>query len=189
MRTKTYKIYKLTNLLNEKPYIGYTHKKIIQRITEHTKAKSYIGDAIRKHEIENFKVEVLHEVKDKNLALLLERMEIWNHKSIVPNGYNQTPGGEGNPNPSEETIEKIKQAALGNQNGQGHHHTEESKEKMRKAKQGKKHTKEHNENIGKSCQGMHRSKESKINMQIGQLKRRIREQEQELINECPWDGT
>lgn len=76
-------------------YIGYTSEKLIKRITAYTKAESHIGDALRKHELKNFKVKVLWEVDNKKDACIVEKAAICAYKTQVPNGYDLTPGGEG----------------------------------------------------------------------------------------------
>lgn len=159
MRYKIYKIYKLTNLITNMSYVGWTYRKFIKRIIEHTKADSRIGNALRKHEVKNFKAEVLHEVINKNLALLLEIMEIWNNNCIAPNGYNLTLGGDNPPDHTgehhtEETIEKMKEAALGNKNGIG----ERSKEFCEtlignKNAEGCKHSEEWKQNKREEAKG------------------------------------
>ena len=88
-------IYKITNLLSEKIYIGQTKQKIEQRFLQHSKANSPLGQAMRQCGLENFTVEVIENCKTQ--AELNEREKFWikilNSKS--PNGYNQTNGGGG----------------------------------------------------------------------------------------------
>lgn len=116
-------IYKLTNTLNNKIYIGLTTESISERCRKRiAEAKyrdsrnSYILNAIRKHGSENFKVEQLDTA---NSLEELQQKEIYyiqlfnsTNRKI---GYNLTKGGEGNLGlkMSEETKDKIRQKALG----------------------------------------------------------------------------
>jgi len=156
---KVYKIYRLICLINGLSYIGHTHKKLIKRITEHIKAKSHIGNALRKNEVENFKVKVLWYTDNKEDACIVERAAIFVYNTQTPNGYNLTAGGEGgdtftnNPN-KEERRKKIKgnqfskgknlgnqfakEANIGNQYAKGCKHSEEANEKNRQNHLGKK---------------------------------------------------
>ncbi len=54
-------VYKLTNKLNGMPYVGKTTRPLEVRFKEHTKADSYIGNAICKYGEENFLCEVIEE--------------------------------------------------------------------------------------------------------------------------------
>ena len=63
---------------------------------------------------------------------------------------------------SEETKEKMREAAKGNKNSLGHHHTEEAKKKMREAKKGK-YIGEKHPNYGKHLSEEHKNKLSEVN--------------------------
>lgn len=102
-------IYKITNQINGKIYIGQTRKTLTQRMREHVSA-SYSGydkkdynfllhKAIRKYGIDNFIIEEIEMVPDE--TKLAEREEYWIsffHSCILEEhsqGYNMTYGGEG----------------------------------------------------------------------------------------------
>ena len=90
-------IYQITNLINNKIYIGQTNN-ITKRWSNHRCANSpnmIIAKAIKKYGIENFKFEILlrglseEEANEKEFQLIKEK------KSKVPNGYNVSDGGDG----------------------------------------------------------------------------------------------
>lgn len=91
-------IYKITNDINNKVYIGQTSFSIEKRFSEHCKdafkfkaEKRPLYSAMRKYGIENFHVELLEETENPN-----EREKYWIQKfNTYHNGYNATIGGEG----------------------------------------------------------------------------------------------
>ena len=86
-------IYKLTNLINGKIYVGQTIRTLDRRFKEHAEADSLIGCAIREFGIENFSSEIL-EICQTN-SQLNEREIFWIEKlnCKAPNGYNVKNGG------------------------------------------------------------------------------------------------
>lgn len=111
-------IYKITNALTKKCYIGETKKNNPElRWNEHKhKIEKGIGcpalqDAVKKYGIANFNFEVLIICFDED-RYIFEMEYIQKYNSIAPNGYNLTKGGEGGgfhgKKHSLETIQKIK---------------------------------------------------------------------------------
>lgn len=102
-------IYKITNTINQKIYIGQTRKTIKQRWSEHISAaysnptssdyNYLLHKAIRKYGNTAFNIECLEEVEESQQ--LAEREQYWiafyNSCILAPNahGYNMTYGGEG----------------------------------------------------------------------------------------------
>ena len=88
-------IYKITNKFDGKLYVGQTQRTVEERFTEHQKADSYIGCAIRKYGAESFTVEVIETCE--TIEQLNEREIFWiaTFNCKYPNGYNLTDGGEG----------------------------------------------------------------------------------------------
>ena len=91
-------IYRLTNLIRNKKYIGKTID-FEGRMYEHKKGtninSSYVDRSIRKHGWHNFKVEIIiDDVPEEDLDNL-ETCYIDVEDTMVPNGYNLTLGGEG----------------------------------------------------------------------------------------------
>lgn len=87
-------VYKITNLINGKCYIGITTRTLKQRFVEHCKADSGIGKAIRKYGVDNFYKQVIDTADnyEELMYLEVEYIKIYNsYKS----GYNQTLGGDG----------------------------------------------------------------------------------------------
>lgn len=87
-------VYKITNLINGKSYVGITTRTLKQRFKEHCNADSGIGRAIRKYGKENFKKEIIDYADDNEELLELEIEHIKKYDSYK-NGYNNTLGGEG----------------------------------------------------------------------------------------------
>lgn len=81
-------IYKITNLINGKNYIGQSIH-IEQRWLEHCRnsTKSLIGQAIKKYGKENFSFQILEECNQNDLNKK-ESFYIQQYNSISPNGYN-----------------------------------------------------------------------------------------------------
>lgn len=87
-------IYKISNNVNDKVYIGLTTRDIHKRFSEHCVADSLIGRAIRKHGVGSFRVEVIDGATNKIDLCQKERYWIREYDSFK-NGYNNTNGGEG----------------------------------------------------------------------------------------------
>lgn len=94
-------IYKITNDINNKVYIGKTlHSSIEQRFYEHKKdyqrvrcEKRPLYDAMNKYGFEHFSIELIEEVPIEQLS---EREIYWiDYYNSYKNGYNATYGGEG----------------------------------------------------------------------------------------------
>ncbi|MBR6711458.1 MAG: GIY-YIG nuclease family protein [Selenomonadaceae bacterium] len=149
-------IYKITNKLNGKPYVGQTKQKLRRRINQHKVANSAIGNAIRKYGIGNFTIEVIEECATLEQLNAREMFWIAELKCKAPNGYNRDNGGEGSLGRlcSTETRVKKSAAVMGDKNPfWGKCHTTESKAKMSMAHMGNKswsgrhHTDEENAKV------------------------------------------
>lgn len=91
-------IYKITDIINNKIYIGQSNDPQHRWISHKSRAKtgegigtSAIYDAIRAHGEENFTFEIIGWYEDYNEK---EKYYIRLYNSMVPNGYNLTEGGE-----------------------------------------------------------------------------------------------
>lgn len=97
-------IYKITNIITNKIYIGYTSRSIKRRFYEHKwdamntsyeKNKSYLYQSMRKYGTENFIIESLLEFDENEKDWKeLERHYIKKYNTLIPNGYNVLEGGD-----------------------------------------------------------------------------------------------
>jgi group I intron endonuclease len=94
-------IYKITNNINNKVYIGKTLLSVEERFKEHcndsqktTINKRPLYNAMKKYGTEHFSIEVVEEVPIENLS---EKEKYWIqfYDSYGKNGYNATLGGDG----------------------------------------------------------------------------------------------
>jgi hypothetical protein len=100
-------IYKTTNLLNEKIYVGQDSK----NNPEYYGSGKYFLNAVKKHGKENFKKQITCECSSKEELNKKEKFWIKELNSKYPNGYNLSSGGEGGDtftNSSEENKKRIK---------------------------------------------------------------------------------
>lgn len=114
-------IYLVTNLINDKKYVGQTCVAFEYRKRKHLKhafvyySQSKFYEALRKYGQSNFKWIIIEEIDDLNL--LNERETYWiEYYDSFNNGYNMTLGGD---------------------SVRGYHHTEESKQKIKDKMKGK----------------------------------------------------
>lgn len=132
-RGLTYVVYKCTCTVTGKSYIGQTSN-LPRRLLSHRKAYSgcvAFKNAIAKHGWESFVVEVLHGGVLEDQVDQIEQRLIEDSNTISPGGYNLMSGGHTNRVYSQETIQKMRKAKAGIPL------TPEHREKMRKTKIGK----------------------------------------------------
>ena len=92
-------IYKITNTINGKSYIGQTIQNVKERFYQHcaTKCSKAVSNmaihrAIKKYGKSNFTVEVIEEIDSTNLN---DRERYWiKYYNSYNNGYNSTKGGQ-----------------------------------------------------------------------------------------------
>lgn len=103
-------IYKITNILTKKCYIGQTINDLENRWRDHKKSSSnciYLKRAFNKYGLENFKFELIIICFDEDLNKYeIEYIDKFN--SIVPNGYNLKGGGKNGGKHHQETKDKIR---------------------------------------------------------------------------------
>lgn len=156
------RIYLITNMVNNKKYVGQTIKPIDKRLKEHFKAafvenrKSIIYKAIRKYGKDNFTIICVQDNIVVSDLDVLEKYWIQYYDTFGKNGYNATTGGN-QCRISEETKLKISIALTGKSR------SEETKKKMSESQKGKigalnsfygkTHSKETIEKIKKTLRG------------------------------------
>jgi len=151
-------IYKITNKINSKQYIGL-YTKTVEESTNYYGSGKLIGKAIKKYGKDNFTKEILErDITDKKY--LNDREIYWIAKyDTFNNGYNLTKGGQGNLGrvTSEETKRKII-ASL-----KGYTHSEERRKKISEKAKGRvrgPHTEEFKKNLSEKLKGRKHSKET-----------------------------
>lgn len=144
-------IYKITNNINGKCYIGQTIKKPERRINRHfgrSNCKA-LHNAIQKYGRDTFTFEILHETLNIFLDDL-EIAEIKRHNTLAPHGYNLTSGGEYKKVVSNQTRKKISDAAKARKRKP---HSAEARQKISDANKGKIRTPEARQKISESMKG------------------------------------
>lgn len=110
-------IYKITNIINNKIYIGQTVKTADERLKQHiytaTKhiTNTHLAHAIRKYGQDNFKIEIIDTAKSQEELDYKENYWI-NALNTINNGYNMTdssPGGNTYLKLSPETLISVKE--------------------------------------------------------------------------------
>ena len=184
----TWKLYKITNNINGKIYIGQTIQAVKLRFSNHCDKSScctYLRNAIQKHGKQNFTTETICTVYSQQDADLLEQTLIKAYNTTnAKYGYNLAHGGKGpgimiqdtknkisaklkGRNLSEKTKQKISQSMLGNQRNKGKIHTEITKSKISKHRLGMRLTIETKKKISeskKNCTDETRKKLSKAQL-------------------------
>ena len=107
-------IYKITNVLEDKCYIGQTTQNPPEkRFKEHkwivkNRGQDYIHGAMQDHGVENFTFEIVDIAYNQKELNLLEGVYIAWFNSLVPNGYNLTNIINGKGKMAEETKERLR---------------------------------------------------------------------------------
>jgi hypothetical protein len=156
-------IYKATNTLNGKVYIGQTTRTLTQRKAEHInethrKYAPYFHNALKKNGKENFTWEEIDRGNTQSELDQKEKYWIAYYKSnMSEHGYNLACGGKQFIH-SEKSKQKMSNSHKGKATGEKHyffgkHHTEETKEKLRQANLGKKRSPEHRRKMSEALRG------------------------------------
>jgi group I intron endonuclease len=116
--------YLITNTTNGKQYVGITQSTLQRRFNQHvhqskSKIKWILHESIAKHGKQCFTIVELEQNETKDSAFESEKRWISELQTLMPKGYNMTPGGE---------------IVV---------HSEETRRKMSQSHKGKKFTKEH----------------------------------------------
>jgi hypothetical protein len=164
-----YTIYKITNNLNEKVYIG-KHQTTNPNDTYFGSGKAII-DAIKKYGRENFTKEVLFDFDNECEMNLMEKALITEDFVSRSDTYNLGIGGEGGPHfkgkkHTKETIDKLRSVEV----------LQSTREKLSQIQSGSRHLPENKKKISESMKGKIRSEETKKKI-AESLKGRTRSEE------------
>lgn len=130
-----YCIYKITNIINGKTYIGQHRYKYLN--DSYMGSGIHIKRAIRKYGIENFRKEILYSnIQYKETVDDMERFAITKERSIGKAEYNIADGGRGG---------WTKHSWF-----KGKHHSEGTRKKMSEAHKGKQFSEEHKRKLSES---------------------------------------
>lgn len=148
-------IYKVTNIVNGKIYIGQTTKSLNTRKLSHIndslaiRDNLYFHNAIRKYGINNFKWEVLESCASKEELDDMEFHFIKQFNSKAPAGYNMTEGGGGMLGYiiTEEHRKNLSDSH------KGYIHTDQQKERISNALKGRKLSEDAKKRLSKSKMG------------------------------------
>ena len=96
-------IYKITNTVNNKSYVGYTENPSARwKGHRHNQGSTLVFQAIKKYGVNKFKFKVIAEDNVDNEQKYIEKYD-----TIAPNGYNITIGGNLPPNHKGKTYKDI----------------------------------------------------------------------------------
>lgn len=108
-------VYKITNILTGKAYIGQTKHSISKRFIEHSYKSSrclYLSQAIQKYGKESFTITILKDNLTLDQANEVEFQLIKENNTLAPNGYNLVNGGK-NRTWSEASRKKLSESKKG----------------------------------------------------------------------------
>lgn len=176
-------IYKITNIIKDKPYIGQSKniKKRWEKHRNYTSGSRAITSALKLYGLDNFTFEIIH-------RCIVDDLDKWEihyikkYDSLSPNGYNLTTGGR-RPVWSKVSRDRLRNAKLGKKASsatrlkmsiarRGIKRSKESIEKTRQFHIGRKRTKLTCQNIRRSLLGRKLSRQHKINIGKGLLGRK-----------------
>lgn len=151
-------IYKITNRINGKVYIGQTIKSLAHRWRQHcmpSEKCTCLVRAIQKYGKENFTVEQIDVASDPDELNEKEKYWIAEYDCMAPKGYNLKSGGNENIVYSDETRRRISEANTGKKA------SAETREKLSKAFKGRKLSEETIAKMSASRKGRARSAETR----------------------------
>ena len=149
-------IYKITNKITGKCYIGQTIQSLQRRWYKHCHDNRCpaLRDAIKKYGQDNFTIEVIDTAT--TIDELNEKEIYWIsfYNSLVPNGYNLQTGGK-NSRCAESTKKKLSELNRGeNHPLWGTHRSQAVRDAVSNARKGIKFTDEHRKHLSESHKGV-----------------------------------
>ena len=165
----TWYIYKITNLLNNRSYVGQRKFSDSSLLDEYFGSGTYLRRSVKKHGRQNFKKEILKDnINCQTAANIFETVYIKKEDTLFPNGYNLTKDGRcfgahtghkhsektkrkislthKGKRKSRESIEKQIQTKTKN-NSWFKFHSEKSKKKISESRKGIKFSEVHKRNL------------------------------------------
>jgi len=175
-------IYKITNTINDKIYIGQTIGTIKERFYQHvfvSKTKKHpLYAAMRKYGVENFTITEICKCNTLEELNELEEFLIQEMGCLSPNGYNLASGGN-NHTHHKETKKKISESHKGKK---GIKHSDETKKKISEACKGKKFSDETKKKISEAKKGKKCSDETKKKMSDAKKGKKCSEEHKQKIS-------
>lgn len=166
-------VYLITNLVNQRKYIGITTKSLKRRWAVHKSCAARgsnvaIHRALRKYGHENFSISVIGETDSESELLSMEIKFILEYKSRSPLGYNMTDGGTGRRGLTQttETRKKLSHAFLGKPLLQS------TRDKIRIAHLGKKLSEDHKRKLSMAKLGKKLTRTPEHNAKISEAKKK-----------------
>jgi len=192
-------IYKITNTVNGKAYIGQTRYDAEKtRISKHLNGRGNeeVKKDIEKYGKDAFTYEILHDGIIPEFLADLEKDEIEKHNTLIPHGYNFRTSGRGGAC-SEETKRKISEANKGRtpwnkgKKGvtvspmKGKRHTPESRQKMSENRKG---ISSWNKGVPSPYKGVPRSEDTKRKIGKAHKGKKLSENTKRSISESKKGG-
>ena len=163
MKKKFNYVYLITNLINNKQYVGdHATNKLNDG---YLGSGMYFHKALMKYGKENFNKQILKEYDTKEEAFNAQEKYIKEYNTLSPNGYNISPKGghKGMGSISKET--KIKLGKI----WKGRKHSEETKNKISQKLKGRTYSEETRKNMSNGAFGKKLSEETKHKMSISHI--------------------
>lgn len=182
-------IYLIRNLINGKCYIGKTinlKRRIYEHFMGYSEGCKLLSRAFKKYGKENFSVEILHEGIIPELLDEFEIQAIREYNTKAPHGYNLNEGGLGGINPSEETRQRMSEAAVAREAkkyAEGYTVSEETREKLRKTSTGRVYSEATRQEMSKKAKEREAKKRAEGYTDSEETLRRKSEASQKMWND------
>jgi group I intron endonuclease len=168
--TDTWILYKTTNLINGKIYVG------VHKLADTSKSRNYIGSglslklAIEKYGRKNFTRATLAEFNSIEEAYIAEAELVTQEFVNQEDTYNISLGGRGGGIQTPEIKAKISAANKGNTYNIGRKHSEESRAKISERNKGKPKSEEHKAKMSSANIGKKHSAETRLKLSAAKYK-------------------
>lgn len=171
-------IYKITNTVNSKGYVGQTRQTAKARFSNHkskaknSNSKALLHEAMREYGSDAFTIEVLEKIDSEERLNEREKYWIQHENTLSPNGYNETLGGDvlnchfSHGSKTKNIMRAKKEGMFAGKDNPfyGKHHTEETKKLMHESAKSRVVTDEWKANIYKT-----RKRKPVVNLDTGEV--------------------